>query len=174
MKKIFIFLLLAGCNGGNFDCVCDGDIHVADLAGGGLLNETATGENPTVVPNYSDKDTGIGRDGIDKGALIAGGVMVADFRKTAAGGQLNFPPQNNAARPSLGFAVDSGLYESAPDVLSITLGATEALRFENPGDLASGETSLWLYDKQAGTLVQVTIGAADSAGAGFKILKIAN
>jgi hypothetical protein len=35
-------------------------------------------------------------------------------------------------------------------------------------------TGLWLYDETAGSLKQVTRGAADSGGAGFRLLRVAN
>lgn len=39
---------------------------------------------------------------------------------------------------------------------------------------SSGETGLWLYDADNATLERVTVGAADSGGAGFKVLRIPN
>lgn len=38
----------------------------------------------------------------------------------------------------------------------------------------AGETRLFVYDVDNGTLERVTVGAADSGGAGFKVLRIAN
>jgi hypothetical protein len=38
----------------------------------------------------------------------------------------------------------------------------------------AGSTALWLWDEDNGTLEQVTVGAADSGGAGFKVLRIPN
>lgn len=48
----------------------------------------------------------------------------------------------------------------------------EALRIASGG--AAGETSLYLLDITAGTLKRVSIGAADSGGAGYKLLRVAN
>jgi hypothetical protein len=39
---------------------------------------------------------------------------------------------------------------------------------------AADSTGLWLYDETAGSLKQVTRGAADSGGAGFRLLRVAN
>ena len=39
---------------------------------------------------------------------------------------------------------------------------------------AAGTTSLYLYDSDNATLEQVTVGAADSGGAGYKVLRIPN
>lgn len=175
LTAVLIFaaiFLTTGCVAA--DLIVDGTIGVTDQAGAGLLNETATGTNPTLVPNQADKDTGVGRSGIDRGTLVAGGMTVADFRKTGVGSQLNFRPQNNIARPALAFGVDSGFNEPSDDLLSLSLGAIEAIQFEDPADLAAGETSLWLFDRNSGTVVQVTVGSVNSGGAGFKVLRIPN
>jgi hypothetical protein len=39
---------------------------------------------------------------------------------------------------------------------------------------AADSTALWLYDETAASLKQVTRGAADSGGAGFRLLRVAN
>jgi hypothetical protein len=46
------------------------------------------------------------------------------------------------------------------------------LRARNTGVAAS--TALWVFDVDNNTIEQVTVGAADSGGAGFKLLRIAN
>lgn len=38
----------------------------------------------------------------------------------------------------------------------------------------AGDTGLWLWDADNGQLERVTVGAADSGGSGFKVLRIAN
>jgi hypothetical protein len=38
----------------------------------------------------------------------------------------------------------------------------------------AGTTRMYLYDVDNGTLEQVTVGAADSGGVGFKVLRIPN
>ena len=42
--------------------------------GGGLLNETSSGTNPTLIPSRNDEDTGLGHAAADTLSLIAGGV----------------------------------------------------------------------------------------------------
>jgi hypothetical protein len=78
------------------------------------------------------------------------------------------------------------------EIASVWATATHASRsaflqisvVENAGALAAvakfdktavaGETGLWLWDADNGQLERVTVGAADSGGAGFKVLRIAN
>ena len=73
-----------------------------------------------------------------------------------------------------GTDTDSGLGWHSADNPCIVSGGAESARFEDPADLAAGETSLWLYDDDNGTMEQVTVGAADSGGAGYKVLRIPN
>jgi hypothetical protein len=48
----------------------------------------------------------------------------------------------------------------------------ERLRVDNTA--TAGNTALLLYDVDNGTMERVTVGAADSAGTGFKVLRIPN
>jgi hypothetical protein len=47
----------------------------------------------------------------------------------------------------------------------------EEFRVSHP---AAGQTSLWLYDADNATMERVTVGVSDSAGVGFKVLRIPN
>jgi hypothetical protein len=51
-------------------------------------------------------------------------------------------------------------------------GLTEVARFDKP--TGAGQTALLLFDVDNATVERVTVGAADSGGAGFKVLRIAN
>lgn len=55
--------------------------------------------------------------------------------------------------------------------LDLYYGPTLAARFQ---PAASGETSMWLLDGTSNTLKRVTVGAADSGGSGFRVLRVAN
>jgi len=48
----------------------------------------------------------------------------------------------------------------------------EVARFN--GATTAGSTRFLIYDVDNGTLEHVTVGAADSRGAGFKVLRIPN
>jgi len=45
---------------------------------------------------------------------------------------------------------------------------------ETDTSVVAGDTRLLLYDVNTGALVRVTVGANDSGGAGFKVLRIPN
>lgn len=70
--------------------------------------------------------------------------------------------------------LNTGVGHFAADNLSAIAGGLEAARFEDPADLAATETSLWIFDDDNNTIEQVTVGVADSGGAGFKLLRIVN
>ena len=70
--------------------------------------------------------------------------------------------------------LDTGLGSAGADNVSLIAGGLEGARIEDPADCSATETSLWLYDKDNDTIQQVTVGADDSGGAGFKVLRITN
>ena len=70
--------------------------------------------------------------------------------------------------------VNTGLGRFAEGCPSLISSGIETLRSEKIDTLAATETSLWLYDKDNGAMQQVTVGVADSGGAGFKVLRISN
>lgn len=69
---------------------------------------------------------------------------------------------------------NTGIGHHSDDNGSLVAGGLEAIRWEDPADLGAAETSLWLYDDDNGIMEQVTVGAADSGGSGFKVLRIVN
>jgi Phage T7 tail fibre protein len=56
--------------------------------------------------------------------------------------------------------------------LSSYTGGVESMRFD--GSTVSGQTRMMLYDVDNATLERVTVGAADSGGTGYKVLRIPN
>ena len=63
-------------------------------------------------------------------------------------------------------------------VPSLTTGSSAHSTWENSVSIDSnataGETRMLLYDVDAGSLVRVSVGAADSGGTGYKILRVPN
>lgn len=70
--------------------------------------------------------------------------------------------------------LNTGIGWAGADNPCIVSGGLESARFEDPADLGATETTLWIYDLDNAQIEQVTVGAADSGGAGFKVLRIAN
>jgi len=65
-----------------------GSFYAADAAGPALLNEAADSDNPTLVPNRADPDTGLGWVSANKLSLVQGGTnrMVIESTTGATGG----------------------------------------------------------------------------------------
>jgi hypothetical protein len=69
-------IAVAGANKWNISAT---SVSASDANGPALMNETASSTNPTLVPDRSDTDTGIGTSAADSLSLIAGGVEIARF-----------------------------------------------------------------------------------------------
>lgn len=97
----------------------------------------------------------------------------------------------SAATPSLSFTNDTntGLYRSGADVLNFSTGGTSRMQIETTelsmtfggaqafkvdANATAGNTRMLVYDVDNGTIERVSVGAADSGGAGFKVLRIPN
>lgn len=62
----------------------------------------------------------------------------------------------------------------ASNQIGFTLGSSTVAFLDGPTSLVAGETALSLYSVDDGGPVRVTVGANDSGGAGFKVLRIPN
>ena len=67
---------------------------------------------------------------------------------------------------------DTGWGSAGDDIFSGIAGGVEAIRFD--ADTTAGNTRFMLRDNDTGALVRVSVGAADSGGTGYKLLRIPN
>jgi hypothetical protein len=87
---------------------------------------------------------------------------------------------SDARELQLGVGQDLRLFHDGTDswvrndtgVLNINQGATTVGRFDS--DATGGNTRFMVYDVDNATLERVSVGAADSGGVGFKVLRIPN
>jgi len=75
---------------------------------------------------------------------------------------------NSATNIALEIELASGQSDPALEINSSS-NNTE-FQVDPSGGLSAGQTNLHLYDEDNGALEQVTVGAADSGGTGFKVL----
>ena len=68
--------------------------------------------------------------------------------------------------------LNTGIFFPADEQVGISSAGTERLRIDNTS--TATQTALLIYDVDNATLERVTVGVADSGGAGFKLLRIAN
>lgn len=142
----------------------------------GVIGAAAT---PSLA--FGDGDTGLYENADDRLYFaIAGGnywrMTSTYFMANNANSAKIMTEQASATNPVFVTEadVDTGMGRHSADNLSLIAGGLEGVRVEDPADLAATETSLWLYDNDNGAIQQVTVGAADSGGAGFKVLRIPN
>lgn len=71
------------------------------------------------------------------------------------------------------FTGNTSIRESSSDVLTAKIGGNDALQISAPAD---GETALLIRRNVSGSysLVRVSMGAADSGGTGYKVLRVSN
>jgi len=109
---------------------------------GALVNESSSSTNPTLAPNVSDLDTGIGSGTADQLSLIAGGVEMLRLTETGVSttDQLIIGPAGiigAAATPALAFGDgDTGFFEVIDDVMSLSTGGAE--RWQWSGSIFQG------------------------------------
>lgn len=106
--------------------------------GGGpkMMDEVGSLTNPTFVPNGNDVDTGLGGDGGDILALVAGGV--SGIQVSEAAGLITIPtfgpiraPDGTNALPSYSFSASptSGIYSSAANRIAIATAGVGQFQF---------------------------------------------
>lgn len=97
----------------------------------------ATSTTPTFIPNRDDTNTGVGWTSADRGALVAGGVMVAEFMSTiSADPQVMLPTGGSVTLPTLAFGDgDSGFYEASDDTIIVSLLGAQHTSFALNGSI---------------------------------------
>ena len=109
-----------------------GDIESDNASGPGMINETSSATNPTLVPAQSDQDTGIGRNAADQLSLIAGGIEIARCTEAAVEQFIVSPGAllGSAALPSLAWGDgDTGLSELADDILAVSVAGVQTFAY---------------------------------------------
>ena len=157
--------------------VADSLIRWRILAAGGLIAESDNaydiGANGASRPRtaYLGTSVFIGTDpgsGILRVGQVSDGTIVA-YRRTGA---INNPGlfvsvTEASARTTLDASGTSGAFN-----LLVQAGGADAIQFD--GSTTATQTRMLVYDVDNGQLERVTIGAVDSGGAGFKLLRIPN
>jgi hypothetical protein len=151
----------------------------ATFTGDVTLPQNDDAVTPTLA--FGDGDTGFYEGSDDILRLAVSGALrwqytSSEFRGNLSASASVLNETASATNPVHTFQgdTDTGIGRASADNISFIAGGAEGARIEDPADLAAGETSLWLYDDDNGTLEQVTVGAADSGGAGYKVLRIPN
>jgi len=146
-----------------------------DAAAGALLNEAASSINPTLIPDKSDINTGVGHGAnVDELSLIAGGVEALKFAEVS-GGALQVPAANISATAFAGGGQGSAtILRFSYIVVSTVVTAGDSVKLPSVFSVNSicfvkndGANSLDCFpsvsdDLGAGTNVAVAIAAGES------------
>jgi hypothetical protein len=162
-----------------------GDIFTVDTTNGkvifGSASNLGSATHPIIAFGSTSSNTGFYIPSADRVGFASDGVAYLfldsdGISGVTAGSSLMSRKVASATVPVFTFNDDtnSGIGHQAADNVSIICGALEAIRAEDPADLGATETSLWLYDLDNAAIQQVTVGAADSGGTGYKLLRIVN
>jgi len=146
-----------------------GDLSIVNDASSGLItikadnssgvNKTcvvAGGSTPKVANYYNDTPAV---------ETISGGVKF--------GNDSNFSMYMNGLNPNIVYdSTDYFVYQRTLNQFRLYISSVQ--RFQLDATATSGNTALMIYDVDNATLERVKVGAADSGGTGYKVLRIAN
>lgn len=123
---------------------------------------------------FSTEDIGLNRHAagvvrVNNAGSSAGQLLVGPSSATIDG-QAHIVSAS-ASRP--GLRIDSAATPTAP-VLDVRVNGTADSGIEVDGSTTSGHTRFLLYDVTSGALQRVLVGANDSGGSGYRVLRIAN
>ncbi len=149
-----------------------------------VLPQEADAAEPTL--GFGDGDSGIYEVSDDRLGFAVGGVLHFEQLGNQFGGQTAGAPQlldetSNATNPVIvpyNGAYTSGMGGISGEVSLIT-GGTEAVNVDAGQDVtvmadATGANNTALLLNVDGTMQRVLVGAADSGGAGYRMLRVAN
>lgn len=145
-------------------------IIIVTATGPQIRDVAASGTTPSFAPNRADINSGLGQNAAGELSLITSGTE--SVRVDSGGHVLHLA--GTAALPSVTFITDpdTGMWLNTFNNLSFSAGGVTVLRVDNSS--TAGNTRMFVYDVDNATLERVTVGIADSGGAGFKVLRIPN
>lgn len=106
---------------------------------------------------------------VTNGSTSSGKLLIG-IKDTVSGGQVHIV---SSAADVTGLRVDSATSPTAP-ILDVRVGTTADSGIKVDASTTSGDTRFLLYDVNSGTMQRVLVGANDSGGTGYRILRILN
>jgi len=138
-------------------------LHSSNANGPALRDEVASSLNPTLIPNRSDADTGIGwGNAADEISIIAGGVQAANFSE-ASGDVLQQFQANVGLTADAGSSQGDGVITSSYNVYSTVGTAGDAATL--PSAFGMGRI-VYIKNDAAVNSMDVFPASGDDAGAG--------
>lgn len=159
-------LVLAGSNFILFDnsiaqMQITGDIKTTNTSGGGILNETASDSNPTVLARNGDEDSGVGSSAADAISLIGGGIEGLRVTELNSGCILSLDNTATITANTNSAQGDTPLIASI-NVISVSANAGDAVTL--PAVFAAG--SIVIVKNDGAQSADVFPASGDDAGGG--------
>lgn len=152
-------------------------LHVAGTflaTGTATFNGNVAFDTNTLFVDATNNRVGIGTNTPSVALSVIGDISATNIAGVDVSG-VRFLGAASDTVPLAASSADtgSGLYASfiAPDVVGLMSNGTKYLQISAP---SAGQTALFVFDADNATLERVTVGAADSGGTGFKVLRIPN
>ena len=151
-------------NYADFTTSSGGDLTIAPQGGDTTVTGTLTISSDVIVGTLRRATS----DGADSSLIqVCGGGAAALTRGAIVNVYGNEHASQGGRVQIYGGSVTNGYVSILPEG-----GAVEGIRVTNTA--TATQTALMVYDVDNATLERVTVGAADSGGAGFKVLRIPN
>lgn len=140
------------------------------VTGEGQLDIPQLGSAADPSVRLGQADTGLYAPAAGQVGISGGGIGTVRFTST----QILCDQPGSAGAPSYSWNGDSntGINNSAADTMRFVTGG--AARFEIDANVAADETALMVSIAGAAGLVRVSVGANDSGGLGFRLLRVPN
>ena len=138
-----------------------------NAAGPAILNEAATGSNPTLIPDKTDEDTGIGRSSADALSLTSGGQEAARFTELSGNIIQNFSI-NPGLAADVTSAQGSGIIISSFNIYDTVGTAGDSATL--PSTFAEG-TIIFIKNGAAANSMDVFPASGDDLGQGVNTVE---
>ena len=156
------------------------EITIAATGGGSLTYPLTAPDGVNTAPSYAFASApGTGMFLTNNELHFAQAQTDVFYMTTAACGPVStaqfLPTFGSETTPGIAFSNgNTGLYGADPATLGIATNGTKAVEFDFSDSPATGDTKMLLWDYTTNMLQRVSVGANDSAGTGFRLLKIPN
>ena len=156
------------------------DAHVTGASGGGVVwispSAAASGSyaflTSGVIPDTDGKALGTLNNPWSDLSLTATNHIYGHRSGTAYTNYSRIAFSHTGTNGFANFDSQSANDAGGPRAFNFQIGATNIARIDRSA--AAGETRFWIYDEDNATMERVTVGAPDSGGVGYKVLRIPN
>jgi hypothetical protein len=172
--------IITGGNNSIYMVINEAAAPIVEVTANTVVIGTGSSNAAAVLWARRDQNTGtaIEVDNASAGAaasadyFIYNGTASAQFTLYGSGFTTSGLARQNGARVSNGGAGGVTIDTTANQPVYIGVNSAEVARFD--ANATAGNTRFMIYDVDNGQIERVTVGAADSGGAGFKLLRIPN